>query len=406
MNFGNLTFVPNLYRRYQVLNFSYNNVVNISHSNFFVNVSRNVRVIDLFNNGLVYIAPGAFRRLKRLKTLLLGGTNLLGYKDIPSLLSIPGLLNLDMSCLELGPIPMDVFLGYQSTVQHLDLRWNHIGSFNMSVLQPLRNLRNVSFFRNQVYKLETAYLPSLEILNLDTNRLFEFPLTCSQTGESMFPSLKILRLDANMIYCIDDPVCLPNLTELHLRFNHFKYFKTNTFSRARFPSLSILHIMQMENKIFAVEPFFINNSKVTIINFMLNVVDFSSNVVHNDAFGGCVNVKQLNLNGNSFQGVSDERFHRLLKPMKDSLKSLYLAEAQIIQISPNTFSRLRNLTNLYLYGNSLFLVPDGAFDSLDSLKTLILNDNIIATISESTFSPQLRKRYVCAAFCSEEVCVF
>ena len=121
-NFGNLMFVPDLRRNYQVLNFSNNNVLNISHSEFFVNVSTDVRVIDLFNNGLAYIASGVFRRLKNLTTLLLGGSNHLGYRDVSPLLSVPSLLNADLSCLQLGPIPGDPFLKHNdSKLMNLNL---------------------------------------------------------------------------------------------------------------------------------------------------------------------------------------------------------------------------------------------------------------------------------------------
>lgn len=393
-NFGNLTFVPRLHRNYQVLNFSSNKVLTISSRHFFVNVSRDVRVMDLYNNDLVHIATGVFRGLKKLTTLLLGGSNRLGYKDMQTLLAVPNLLNLSMSCLGLGPIPTDAFQSSnRSKLIYVDFSWNHIGSLNMSVFQPLRTLREISLWHNQIYDLDTAYLPSWETLRMETNRLFLFPRTCSPSGESLFPNLKSLSLDQNMIECIVGSVCLPNLQELSLRYNHFMYFTTDTFSGARFPYLRNLQIMQMENKIFGIEPFFINNSAVTVINFMLNNVDFSQKFVHDDAFGGCVNVKSLTLRDNSFREVSDERFHRLLENMQDSLKSLSLAKTQLTQISPHTFSRLKHVTKLKLYGNSLSAIPDGTFDHLP-LRVLSLHDNNIATVSEHAFSPVLRSRYV------------
>ena len=393
-NHGGLTFVPELRRSYQVLNFSYNNVVNISDINFFANVSREVRVIDLYNNGLVHIVSGVFARLTKLSTLLLGGSNPLGYRTMPALLSLPGLRNLSMSCVQLGPIPVDIFLDHnESKLVFLDLSWNHIRHLNMSVFQPLRNLRNVSLWQNQIYHLDTAYVPSWEILNLNTNRLYDFPSTCSPAGESLFPSLKVFSLEANMIQCIDDDVCLPNLTVLNLRFNHFVYFDNNTFSKTRFPSLRLLYLMQMENKIVKVEQFFINNSGVTAIDFNLNGVDLTG-VMDVDAFGGCINAQHLGLEGSNFHDMTDENFHRLLRPMQDSLQSLFLPEARVTQISSNTFSQLRNLRELYLYKNDLSSIPDGAFDSLRHLKKLMLDNNQIATISENTFSRQLRLGYV------------
>ncbi|KAL8604223.1 hypothetical protein ACOMHN_014791 [Nucella lapillus] len=87
----NLTFVPFVgLESYLYLNLSNNNLTHISHRQFFSNVSKDVKVIDLFSNGLVYLSPDAFRRFHNLQMLLLGGSNNLTYKDLPTLLSIRG----------------------------------------------------------------------------------------------------------------------------------------------------------------------------------------------------------------------------------------------------------------------------------------------------------------------------
>nr|QNL15302.1 toll-like receptor 1 [Littorina littorea] len=392
-SFGNLTFVPNLNRSYQYLNLSNNNLTNISHRHFFANASKDVRVIDLYNNGLTFIAEGVFKGLEKLGSLLLGGSNLLGYKDIPSLLVIPSLRNLSMSCLKLGDVPEDTFLGVtHSQLRYLDLSWNCIGSLNMSVFKPLRKLKTISLWRNEIYELATAHMPSWETLDLPTNRLYDFPRTCADYNTSLFPNLKALSLDQNMIHGIDDPVCLPKVKVLSVSYNHFLYFRTNTFRTDRFPNLQIFQIMQMENKIYGVSPFFINNSAVAQITFVLNNIDFSMDYAHPDMFGGCTGVTFLNLRGNTFQYVTDDKFHRLLKPMERSLNILSLSGTQLTHISPNMFSRLKHITELYLYENSLFSIPDGVFDNIGPMWKLILDDNMIETISETTFGVELRSR--------------
>ena len=392
-NFGNLTFVPELRRSYQVLNFSYNNVGYISGRNFFVNVSREVRVIDLYHNRLVHLPSGLFEGLSKLTTLVLGGFNHLGYKDVQPLLSIPSLVQLVMGCLHLGPIPGQAFRdGNGSKLSSIDLTRNDISRLNMSVFQPLQNLKRITLGNNQLYELETARLPSIEMLNMHTNRLYQFPKTCSKTGASLFPSLKHLTLDQNMIECIGDRVCLPSLDALFLRYNNFKYFTTDTFSDTRFPSLKLLNIMQMENKIFRMESFFINNSAVTSIFFDFNKVDFSTAVVHEEAFEGCTNVNVISLRGNVFRDVPDERFHGIFKPMQKTLEILNLSSAEITQISRSTFSKLKNLRQIYLFDNSLTVIPDGAFDDHFQMTQLWISGNNIASISEATFTASLRSR--------------
>ncbi|KAL8587765.1 hypothetical protein ACOMHN_020983 [Nucella lapillus] len=390
---GALTFVPYLGGRvYQVLNFSYNNVSSIS-KHFFVNASRDVRIIDLYYNGLRSISRDAFRSLTKLTTLLLGGTNFIGYREMPQLLMLPSLTNISFSCVQLPhPMPSHLFRGLEaSKVIFFDLAWNFIGSVDISLFQPLKRLKQMVLWRNEIYKLKTAHLPSWEVFDLTSNRLYEFPRTCfdDDHSRSLFPKLETLLLTYNMISSIKGPVCLPKVTTLNLNFNKFEYLTTDTFSRRCFPSLRTLLIIEMENKIQNIERYFVNNSEVRTIKFILNNVDFTSDVVHEEAFGGCSRVEVLELNRNSFQDVSHQRLHRLLYPMRASLTYLSLAETQLSRIGPQTFAPF-NLTKLSLYKNVLRSIPDGTFDHMKHLKTLILDHNSIATISEGAFSPQLR----------------
>ncbi|XP_070187420.1 toll-like receptor 2 isoform X1 [Littorina saxatilis] len=392
-NPDSLTFIPDLNRSYKYLNFSNNNVTSISDVSFFVNVSRDVEIIDLHSNGLTNIAEGVFHGLDNLTTLLLGGSNQFGYKAMPALLSVPSLMSVRMRCLNLGPIPQYTFQGaYASQLRYIDLSWNHLGSMNMSVLQPLQNLTNITLWQNEIYDLQTAYIPSLSKLDLSVNRLYDFPKTCSNKGDSssLFPNLKHISLDKNMIQCIDDPVCLPNVRVIWLKYNHFEHFRNGTFRAERFPALHELEIMQMENKIIGMEPFFINNSAVERVNFVLNNVDFSKKYVHPDMFGGCTNVNYLNLRGNSFQDVSVKKFHHMMRPMEHSLRILSLSGTGLTQIPRNMFSRLRHVTELYLYKNRFMSIPDGAFDNMHRLWKVILDNNLIQTISETTFSEKIR----------------
>ncbi|XP_070187423.1 toll-like receptor 2 [Littorina saxatilis] len=390
-NSDSLTFIPDLNRSYKFLNFSNNNVTSISDASFFVNVSRDVEIIDLHSNGLTYIAEGVFQGLKKLKTLLIGGSNQLGYNSMPAMISFPGLLNLNMRCLNLGPIPQYAFQGpYHSQINYIDFSWNHLGSLNMSVLQPLQKLSNITFWHNEIYELQTAYMPSLRFLDLSMNRLYDFPKTCLSKGRSLFPNLEHISLDQNMIQCIDDPVCLPNVKVVWLKYNHFEYFTKGTFRSERFPALEDLSIMQMENKILGMSPYFINNSAVEKITFVLNDVDFSKDYVHPEVFGGCTNVYFLNLRGNSFQDVSVEKFHHMMRPMEKSLKIVSLSDTGLTQIRRNMFSRLTHVTELYLYRNRVMSIPDGAFDNMHRLWQVILDNNLIQTISETTFSEKIR----------------
>ncbi|KAK7094794.1 toll-like receptor 13 [Littorina saxatilis] len=370
-NQGKLKFVPHVNESYINLNFSNNKISNISDEDFFCNVSRNVRAIDLYNNGLRFISKGVFDGLDNLTELLLGGSNYLEYKDICC--HIPNLQHLSLGCLRFGLAPRT--------------------TTNLSLFQSAKSLRTLGLWRNKIYKLHSALLPSLRTLNLESNRLFEFPVSCSdRKNESFFPSLEVLWLDGNMISCIDDPVCLPNLTELHLRYNRFVQLDTDAFFTARFGKLQFLKLNQLDHEFCRIRPYFVNNSIVTNISFTNNDVDFSQHYVNETAFGGCTSVQHLSLSGNNFRDVTKGKFHALLQPMEHSLKALYLGRVRLKFITSNMFSRLSQLRVLHLYGNDLSSIPDGAFNSLYHLTTLTLDQNNIATIAKATFSVHLRMR--------------
>lgn len=365
-NHGKLTYLPKLnvtYNSYRYLNLSNNSISSIAND-FFHNVSKEVEAIDLYNNGLIAIADGAFGDLDKLNTLLLGGSRLLGDMDLRWLLSLPPLINISLGCSNIG--------------FHLNM-----SNFRAPFLTEL------FLGRNEIVLLETSYFPAMQSLNLNTNRLYDFPKTCSSSNEPLFPNLENLYLDTNMIQCIDDPVCLPNLTRLSLRYNNIKYFTANLFSISRFHKLKYLILVQMENKISRIEPFFINNSAVLSITFALNNVNFS--MVNDNAFGGCTSVVYLDLSGNNFRDVKPDHFRNLLTPMERSLKSLHLGKTQLQMVSSRMFRGL-NLTQLYLFRNHISLIPDGTFDNLKYLRTLELDNNNIVTVSENAFGSKLRAK--------------
>nr|KAG5701252.1 hypothetical protein BaRGS_008628 [Batillaria attramentaria]KAG5709802.1 hypothetical protein BaRGS_032626 [Batillaria attramentaria] len=104
-NFGSLTYVPSVMDNVKVLNFS-NNKLTILPDKFFVNVSKTVWLLDLYNNGLEHISDKAFEGMAKLDTVLIGG-NILNYTSLAPVFAIPTLEKLDIKCGNLGPIPKE-----------------------------------------------------------------------------------------------------------------------------------------------------------------------------------------------------------------------------------------------------------------------------------------------------------
>ncbi|KAK7111614.1 hypothetical protein V1264_011219 [Littorina saxatilis] len=390
-NHGKLDYVPRVPGHFKMLNFSNNDLGHISNMHFFTNVSRSVIAVDLYQNNLSYIVEGVFDDLPNLSWLSLGGNPLL-VKDVFNMSIISTLSTLDVGCMGFQSIPGEAVKHLKnSTVAYLNLEWNCIESFDMSVLSPMRQLEYLSLWKNDLYSLTAASLPQLRVLNMVGNRLFDFPDTCNSTGGSFFPKLVNATLAFNSISRIGDTICLPKLQHLELSYNPFKYISRNSFSVHKFPSLQTVLLGQLNIKVKKIERFAFNNSRLRNIDLALNQINFSSSVVDGQAFNGCTGLTSLLLRGNDFSSVAENRFAVLFRSLTN-LEHLNIGSSKMAVIYPRAFGRFRHLKWLHLFENDFTYIPDGAFDSLRNLMFLHLDSSRISRITKSTFSVETLKR--------------
>ena len=289
-NAGTLHFIPHLADSIQILNFSNNGLTPIDGEEFFVNVSTNVWLVDLYNNGLTFIAPGAFQSLKKLTRLLIGG-NRLDYSALASVFNVTTLETLDIMCGGLGLIPSELFDRHPMPVlTYLDLSFNEIRQLDMQVFQPLKRPSHFWLWDSKLSDLKTGYMPSLSLLGLHKNSLTDVPVTCDNAASrSLFPNLTMLHVDFNDISSIHDPICLPKVQFLNLQYNRFNYLAADTFANRKFPALTQLWVSQMEGKWVKVAPLAFTNSALTYLRFGYNKLDFSV-TVDVRAFEGCPHI--------------------------------------------------------------------------------------------------------------------
>nr|QNL15344.1 toll-like receptor 35 [Littorina littorea] len=388
---GNLTYVPYVEGSFSILNFSNNNLVQISRRDFFVNMSRDVQVVDLYNNDLVHIVQGVFNLLPKLEWLLLGG-NRLSFKDVFKMNFQAPVQTLDVKCMgyrEISP-PNDVNLT-RSDITFLRMDWNSIESLDMAAFSVTPTLSDLYIRDSKVYNLTTVLMPHLLGFNLGRNRLFDFPETCSGTNDSLFPELVTLILDFNMISCIDH-VCLPKVEILDLSYNFFEYILSGTFSAKHFPYLKQILLGQMRTKILDIEAHAFNHSALETLDLGKNTLDFSSPVVDDDAFAGCMGLLHLHLSFNNFENVSEARFSRLFRILTKLIR-LDISNSMVKFVYSDTFANFTDLRQLYLYRNALTYIPDGVFDGMQNLTFLHMESNRIQTISQLTFGESAAKRF-------------
>jgi Leucine-rich repeat (LRR) protein len=89
--------------------------------------------------------------------------------------------------------------------------------------------------------------------------------------------------------------------------------------------------------------------------------------------------------------VNEETFLKLFGYLTD-VRELSLAHSQLAFVSRALFANFRHLHTLSLKDNAISFLPDGAFDDLTALTFLDLSGNKIFSVSQQTFSAELRGR--------------
>ena len=390
-NYGNLTFVPKLPKRIRFLNFAYNRLKDINTSDFFTNVS-GLQTLYMGDNELQRIHPDAFKVFTQLEGLFLNRNRNLTLKTLQPVLTASMLRKLEVKFADVRYLPDDLFLTFPlHKLQTLQLYKNKIKTLNFTTLAPLTSLSYLGLGNNKISGIKSDLMVSLETLNLQINRISDFPVTC-RNGSSLFPRLKRLLLAHNSISSIPSHVCLPRLTFLELTRNDLSYFDKDMFNVNRFPSLTSLFLENMNQAARKIAAYAFRNPSLTGISLMYNNVDFGNDdVVHPDCFAGCFSLTKLQLSHSSFDTVSGEKWQRIFKDL-GKLQWLYMGDCFVRNLSADAFSRLPSLTKLALYRNSISRLPDGVFDGLSNLTHLDLNRNQLSVIKESTFNASTRSR--------------
>nr|CAB3230396.1 chondroadherin-like protein [Phallusia mammillata] len=119
-----------------------------------------------------------------------------------------------------------------------------------------------------------------------------------------------------------------------------------------------------------------------VVNLLLNGNEITG--IEPGTFGSLKRVKLLNLRTNNLTSLDSGMFDGMPK----TLKTLYLHENQISTIESGVFRPLAKaaVQILTLKMNKLTEIRDGDFEGLQKLKNLILDDNLIQSISGNAFN--------------------
>ncbi|XP_018608049.1 leucine-rich repeat and immunoglobulin-like domain-containing nogo receptor-interacting protein 1 [Scleropages formosus] len=273
--------------------------------------------LELNENNISSIEPGAFGNLYGLRTL--------------------GLRNNNLKLIQLG-----VFTGLNNLTS-LDISENKIVILLDYMFQDLYNLKTLEVGDNDlVFISNRAFhgLSSLEQLTLDKCNLTSVPTEAFAQLHNLI-TLKIRYLNINIIR----DYSFKRLYRLKiLEIDNWPYLDTMT-----------------SNCLYG-----LNLTSLTITNCNLSEVPYF-------AIRHLVYLHFLNLSFNPIQTIEGNKLHDLLR-----IKEFHLVGGRLVAIEPYSFRGLSYLRILNVSNNHLTSLEESAFHSVGNLETLALHNNPLA----------------------------
>ncbi|XP_063152767.1 leucine-rich repeat and immunoglobulin-like domain-containing nogo receptor-interacting protein 2 [Candoia aspera] len=273
--------------------------------------------IDLSDNIVANVEPGAFNSLFNLRSLRLKGNRL-------------------------KLVPLGVFTGL-SNLTKLDISENKIVILLDYMFQDLHNLKSLEVGDNDlVYISHRAFngLLSLEHLTLEKCNLTAVPTE----------ALSYLH----------------NLISLHLRHLNINLLPAYAFKRLFHLKNLEIDYWPMLDMIPANSLYGLNLTSLSITNTNLSTVPYA-------ALKHLVYLTHLNLSYNPISTIESGMLADVLR-----LQELHIAGAQLHTIEPHAFQGLRFLRVLNVSQNLLETLEENVFHSVKALEILCINNNPLA----------------------------
>lgn len=435
--------------------------MNLSHINYIRLRSTNVKALDLFHltnvhpNHVDFSGMGLKScrqindlckylrvRVKTVEKMMLGSNGIVELNS--SLSRCPQIIGtVDVSRNNLKSIGCLQFLRGQRQMQILHAEHNHITSLQsckQKAIFSFKSLNEISFRYNRILSVNSFafhHTPNITTLKLNINTIAYL----DREALNGLKSLQTLRLDNNLLTDLFEDTFrdLKSLKTLNLRNNRIAVIFNGTFvSLARLTTLDL-----GGNKISHIEPSGLkglkslsnlyldgNNLKEidgalygTLQN-TLKVLDLQSNEIRflseksSSPFINLTKLSDLKLDGQRpygihllpyafFQGLhslrslylTNNRIAHLAPNAFDDLNGLRFLTldnscAGVMQLQPGVFKNLRNLTKLFVENMGIQKFSREVFGNLTKLHTLQLNHNVMQSIAVEALEALPRLRYL------------
>ncbi|CAC5400420.1 unnamed protein product [Mytilus coruscus] len=271
----------------------------------------------------------------------------------------------------------------------LYLRNNKISVIESRIFVNMSSLTQVYLSNNDIQKLEPDAFedtPSVQLINLDSNYLSEIP----RLGK--LKSLKSLYIQANQISnptFPDEFKDLKKINDIGLSNNAIRKLDDLTFRNLQNSDVRKLEVSRSKIDEISTGAFkWLKN--ITSLKLGYNPLTSSDLEM---AFHGLVgsSLVSLNIDNITLGGVLPSSTFQLLQ--NTSITTLSMKNNKMSSIPQKGFANLKKLISLDLSAANIFKIDDSAFEGLDALTRLFLNDNQLSQVPNN-LPPSLQKLYL------------
>ncbi|XP_072321751.1 uncharacterized protein [Eucyclogobius newberryi] len=349
---------------------------------------KRVYKIELEGNNIEQIENGSFAFYHYLGTLSLSNNSLSRVPFGTRNLHFLGILMLAMN--QISTIGCQDFAGL-SNLKTLDLQDNKISALSNCTFVVLLKLEVLKLQKNVISELGNAFqssFPNLKTLYFNMNRL----TTITNRAFIGLHSLSYLSLAENHIQTLEKD-CFSGLTRLMTLLLHANVLKKNALDSAPFKYLVNLRQLKLDGNRIRYrqsspleDPPFMNLSRLETLIFS---VQHSTGrmILPSNFLQGLTNLLYFSCTNAQLSNFTDDFYTHT-----PHLISLDIGANELLDISPNLFAPIPNLTRLRVTSTSLRSLDFLIHANLTKLQELLARKNVYSVISEDIIRsvPSLR----------------
>ncbi|VBB28104.1 unnamed protein product [Acanthocheilonema viteae] len=367
----------------QVLTLSNNRIIEIEK----LALPTTVWFLDLKNNLIPEIPYLALRELKQLRTLDLESNNITEITNNPEV-KFTSEIDLKLSNNRIRHIKDNAFDSFQK-FGRLDLSYNQISTISGAAFNSISQMRQIDLSYNRLVHIPAGTFKnmakSLKWMNLEENQLHQLP-----NALQPLRTLEILNMNGNKLIVLNNNTInslKPVLTELLLAFNRLTEIPTqalNGMSRLRHLDLSKNRIRYVQRLAFG--KFDGTGTSLLKLNLAGNLIE---NITDPGAFLYMSSLAYLDLSHNRISYLNDNAFERL-----EGLESLLLQSNRLSHFPITALGNMKRLHYLLLDDNPIRVLPDYGLNGLSHIQRLSFTRTKLQHITDRTFAghsvPHLR----------------